>query len=284
MNLFAHQFSQGATNDTKIKPFLKWAGNKHRAKHHILPSLPRGKRLIEPFAGSCAISLATDFDSYLIADTNSDLIDMYNFIKYNIDFLVEETEKLFHQKNNNSDKFYYLRTEFNNSITSIRKSAIFIYLNRHCFNGLCRYNKSGKFNVPFGKYKSPTCPTENIIAFHKFAQKAEFISQSFQETFTMVRNEDVVYCDPPYVPLSATSNFTAYSKESFGPPLQEELAFLAELASKNGVPIIVSNHDTAVTRSLYKNARLKSFNVQRLISSKASTRGMAPELLALYGF
>jgi len=265
------------------KPFLKWAGNKTRAKHHILPHLPEGARLVEPFAGSCAISLATEYESYLIADVNADLIDMYSYIKADAAALIDAAEELFSTGNNSADAFYELRTEFNQSETSIRKSAIFIYLNRHCFNGLCRYNGKGGFNVPFGKYFGPNCPSDEIRSFAEFARRCDFVHQSFESTFAMLKEGDVVYCDPPYVPLSMTSNFTSYAKDDFGPALQIELANAARAAAKRGNKTLISNHDTDWARQIYASAkRIEKFDVQRLISSKASTRGMAPELLAIY--
>jgi DNA adenine methylase len=265
------------------KPFLKWAGNKTRAKHHIIPHLSSGNRLVEPFAGSCAISLATEYESYLIADANGDLIDMYNFIKRDAAALIDAAEELFSSGNNAAEAFYELRSEFNQSDVSIRKSAIFIYLNRHCFNGLCRYNGKGGFNVPFGKYSGPNCPSDEIRLFADFAQRCEFFHQSFESTFAMLKDGDVVYCDPPYVPLSATSNFTSYAKDGFGPELQIALANAARVAAKKGHKTLISNHDTDWARQIYSSAkRIEKFDVQRLISSKASTRGMAPELLAVY--
>lgn len=266
----------------RTKPFLKWAGNKNRAKQHILPHLPKGRRLVEPFAGSCAISLATDYDRYLIADANADLIDMYRFIQSDHEAVIRHAEQLFRPDYNQDEAFYRLRAEFNESGTSVRKSAIFIYMNRHGFNGLCRYNSSGKFNVPFGKYRSPTCPSHEIRSFADFAAKAEFVCQSFDATFDRLRDGDVIYADPPYVPLSATSNFTAYAKEPFGPDEQQLLANCARSATAMGRPTLISNHDTPISRELYRDADIHSFDVQRLISSKASTRGVAPELLAVF--
>lgn len=262
------------------KPFLKWAGNKARVREHIVPRLPKGKRLIEPFAGSCAISLATDYQSYLIADANADLIDLYRHIRSDTEALIRHAERLFQPQYNTPDAYYRLRAEFNSSATSLRKSAIFIYMNRHGFNGLCRYNASGGFNVPFGKYAGPNCPKDEILAFSKFAQRAEFLCQSFAETFAMTEEGDVIYADPPYVPLSATSNFTAYSTEGFGPVEQRALAEAAQSAALRGIPVLISNHDTAYSRALYADAEIVAFDVRRLISSKASTRGNAPELLA----
>ena len=264
------------------KPFLKWAGNKNRAKQFILPHLPTGNRLIEPFAGSCAISLNAKYAEYIIADGNKDLIDLYSFIKEDVDSIIDKASVLFDQKFNNADAFYALREEFNLSKTSVRKSAIFIYLNRHCFNGLCRYNLIGGFNVPFGKYSGPSLPVDDLIAFSKFAEKASFLHQDFTVTIRQATKDDVIYCDPPYIPLSASSNFTAYAKESFGPNEQEQLAKCAVEASRRGCHVLISNHDTEISRKLYGNAEIISFDVMRLISSKASTRGKAKEILALF--
>ena len=112
--------------------------------------------------------------------------------------------------------------------------------------------------------------------------RAEFLHQTFEQTFRMLEQGDVVYSDPPYIPLSATSNFTTYSKESFGPAQQERLVELSAIAATSGSPALISNHDTSISRQLYKKSDIIDFDVQRLISSKASTRGMAPELLAIY--
>jgi DNA adenine methylase len=287
MNVPALQFRLAIDKNSdaiapKSKPFLKWAGNKHRAKQHILPHLTKGRRLVEPFAGSCAISLASDYDRYLIADANADLIDMYRFIQSDHEALIRHAEQLFRPDYNQDEAFYRLRAEFNQSDTSVRKSAIFIYMNRHGFNGLCRYNALGQFNVPFGKYRSPTCPTNEILNFTEFAKKADFVCQSFEKTFEMVEAGDVIYADPPYVPLSATSNFTAYAKEAFGPNEQQLLAECARSSASKGCATLISNHDTPVSRALYHDAEVHAFGVQRLISSKASTRGAAPELLAIF--
>jgi DNA adenine methylase len=208
---------------------------------------------------------------------------MYQFIKVDVDAVIREAETLFVGRNNGAEAYYELRLEFNRSVTSVRKSALFIYLNRHCFNGLCRYNASGGFNVPFGKYSGPTCPSAEIERFAEFAQRCEFHHQSFEETFAMTKEGDVIYCDPPYIPLSATSNFTSYAKDGFGPDMQVLLADLALVAAKNGKPTLVSNHHTPWALEIYADAHIERFDVQRLISSKASTRGMAPELLAIYG-
>lgn len=264
------------------RPFLKWAGNKNRAKQHILPHLGEGNRLIEPFAGSCAISLNSTFNKFSISDVNEDLINLYKFSKTNLYEILNELKKLFTKDNNCSSVFYDLRDEFNHSHMSIRKSALFIYLNRHGFNGLCRYNSRGGFNVPFGKYAQPYLPEEEIIEFSKFSENVTFAHSDFTSAFESAEKGDVLYCDPPYVPLSSTSNFTSYAKDAFGTDKQILLADLAEAARRKGCRVLISNHDTPFTRELYCSARIASFGVMRLISSKASTRGEARELLAVF--
>lgn len=264
------------------RPFLKWAGNKNRAKQHILPHLGQGNRLIEPFAGSCAISLNANFNNFRISDANEDLITLYKFIQTNLDDVLNELRKIFTKENNCSSAYYNFRDEFNNCRESIRKSALFVYLNRHGFNGLCRYNSKGGFNVPFGKYDRPYLPEEEIVEFSVFSKHVAFAHSDFTKAFGNAEKGDVLYCDPPYVPLSATSNFTSYAKDAFGTDKQILLADLAEAARTKGCRVLISNHDTPFTRELYQGARIESFGVMRLISSKASTRGEARELLAIF--
>jgi DNA adenine methylase len=175
-----------------------------------------------------------------------------------------------------------LRLEFNESDDPFRRSVIFVYLNRHGFNGLCRYNSKGRFNVPFGKYDNPGFPMAEIHAFAEAAKRIEFVHRDFVSTMSEAREGDVIYCDPPYVPLSVTSNFTSYSSGAFGFAEQKALAEKARECAARGIPVVISNHNTADSRALYQGSEIHTFEVQRFISSKASTRGNAPELLAIF--
>lgn len=268
--------------DALQRPFLKWAGGKFRVLNEILPRLPTGDRLVEPFAGSAAVALNAPFEKALVADTNADLIGLYQAIKTDSSRFVDEGQSLFAPECNSREVFNTLRDEFNSSDDAFRRAVIFVYLNRHAFNGLCRYNSKGKFNVPFGKYKSPSFPLEAVQAFSEASKRIEFRHQDFVATLKAARQGDVVYCDPPYVPLSDTSNFTSYAPGAFGPAQQEELSRLARETADRGIPVAISNHDTAESRELYEGAELHQFEVRRFISSKASTRGKAPELLAIF--
>ena len=264
------------------KPFLKWAGGKFRVLGEILPRMPSGSRLVEPFAGSGVVALNADFPEALVADVNVDLINLYHSIKYNPEKFCQEAEKLFAPANNRRESFDRLRDEFNRIDDPFRRSVIFVYLNRHAFNGLCRYNAKGLFNVPFGKYKNPGFPVNEIRAFSLAARRMTFVNQGYEATMSQARRGDVIYCDPPYVPLSLTSNFTSYAPGSFGLEEQRRLAGKARECAAKGISVLISNHDTPISRELYSGAEIHSFDVQRFISSKSSTRGKAPELLAIF--
>lgn len=268
--------------DGKVRPFLKWAGNKLRIIDRVREHLPAGKRLVEPFAGSAAVFLNTDFDNYLLCDSNRDLIGLYTLLQKRGEKFIEQAEELFTARNNHADSYYTLRDEFNTCTKPTRRAALFIYLNRHGYNGLCRYNASGGFNVPFGRYKRPYFPAAEMLAFHEKAQHAEFRHQDFTTTFGQVKKGDVVYCDPPYLPLSSSANFTSYSAGGFSLSQQEELAKRALKVANRGIPVLISNHDTAHARKIYTDAEQHKFSVRRYISCNGKARNMAGELLALY--
>jgi len=266
-----------------MKPFLKWAGSKYKIIDRILEALPNGRRLIEPFAGSGAVFLNADFEEYLIADTNTDLINLYKQVQMHGKDFVAYASTLFTPDNNTEAAFYALRVEFNTCTEPARKSALFVYLNRHCFNGLCRYNSKGQFNVPFGRYTKPVIPNVAMLNFHEKSKRAVFEVADFKVIMEKADIGSVVYCDPPYAPLTATANFSSYTKDGFTLDDQQALADCAKKLIDRGVPVVISNHDTEFTQSIYSEAKITSFDVQRFISSDASNRNKAAELLALYG-
>ncbi|SQI30219.1 DNA adenine methylase [Providencia alcalifaciens] len=159
--------------------------------------------------------LNTNYDSYVLADINSDLINLYNTVKYRSEAFIEEAQRLFTPEFNTSEQYYLMRKTFNQSDDPAKRSILFLYLNRHCYNGLCRYNLRGEFNVPFGRYKKPYFPKDELLWFAEKAQKATFVTQSYSKTLLDAPMGSVIYCDPPYAPLSETANFTAYHTNSF---------------------------------------------------------------------
>jgi DNA adenine methylase len=272
-----------------VRPFLKWAGGKTRVAASIarvLDDLP-GDRLVEPFVGSGAVFLNLPrFRRLLLADANADLVELYRHVAERPDELVAEGRRLFVPSNNERAAYVALRDEFNSSRAhDLRRAALFIYLNRHCFNGLCRYNRSGGFNVPFGRYASVGFPEEEIRGFHaRLASAAEvrLVQADFRQLLRdELRPGDVVYADPPYVPLSATASFTAYAEGGFRHADQVALAAAARAAAAAGIPVLLSNHDTPVVRELYAGAGISSFPVRRSISRDADNRQPVSELLAL---
>lgn len=266
-----------------MKAFLKWAGGKSRIAKDIKKYLANGQRLVEPFVGSGTIFLTTKFEEYLLCDTNVDLINLYNNLKQSPDELIEKTNEFFSSENNTETKFYELREKFNAlKSEDIMKSALFVYLNKHAFNGLCRYNRKGFFNVPFGRYKAPKCPLEEMQAFSVKARFATFKCQDFAKTFKETMKEDVIYCDPPYVPLSVTSSFTSYSKDDFDLDDQYRLVRSAMVSQSRGIRCVISNHDLEITRKMYESSDIYEISVHRNIAGKSSSRKKVKEIIAVF--
>jgi DNA adenine methylase len=201
-------FQEEAKKPTK--PFLKWAGNKFRIIDRVAGMIKeyQGERskYIEPFGGSGAViaNIGHIFSgSRTYAEFNPELVDLMRAIKDDLPALLKETKALFDQKNNESKRYYDLREDFNGYVKSgeagnVQKSALFIYLNRHCFNGLCRYGPNG-FNVPFGRYAKTVAPIDEIDAFASLMKDVVITGpKSFEETMREADADTLVYCDPPY--------------------------------------------------------------------------------------
>jgi DNA adenine methylase len=265
-----------------VKPFLKWAGGKFRLVDRIAAVLPKGRRLIEPFVGSGAVFLNVDFPAYRLADANPDLIHLYRHLQAEGPEFIGDARRYFVPECNTPDVFYALRERFNAAADTRERAVLFVYLNRHGFNGLCRYNSTGGFNVPFGRYKHPPFPEQAMLAFHAKAQHAEFDVADFRQVMADAEPGDVVYCDPPYVPLTASANFTDYAMGGFSHDDQKDLADLARQLQSRGVPVVISNHDTPWTRAYYQPARIVAFDVQRLISADGARRAKAGEILGVF--
>ncbi len=265
-----------------MKSFLKWAGNKHRIIDKLKTYLPSTKRLIEPFLGSATVFLNTSYPSYLLADNNPDLINLYQHLQQEGQFFIDYCRLFFHADLNNAEEFYRLRRLFNENKESRIRAALLLYLNKHCFNGLARFNRKGEFNTPFSGYKAPYFPEKEMQFFHLHAKKAQFMHGDFLATLDYVKQGDVIYCDPPYVALSKTANFTHYTADGFSHEQQISLANIAKNLASQGIYVIISNHDTEFTRNIYQGATFIPLTVQRNISSKGSERKKAKELLAIF--
>ncbi len=268
-----------------IRSPLKWAGGKRKLVPSILKQMPRNHsgKLIEPFVGGGSVFLNTHFDEYALVDSNKDLISFFHFVKNDVQHLIKSAKQLFIADNNDAAKYYAFRKEFNAIEFGLRRACLFIYLNRYGYNGLCRYNRQGGFNVPFGSYKKPYFPEQEILHMSNKLQHAQFKSGDFADAFGLAKPGDVIYCDPPYSPVSATSSFTAYSGEEFAHQEQERLAALAVQARNKGVTTIISNHKIPITIDLYRLAdKLVTIDVARSINCKGKKRKTVKELLAVY--
>lgn len=271
-----------------MRPFLKWPGGKSRILNLLAPHLKTNPILVEPFVGAGSVFLNFPFEQALLNDVNSDLINLFKIIKKNSKRFSEVAQKLFVPDNNCATAYYQLRARFNDSHHLFEKAILFLYLNKHGFNGLCRYNSQGLYNVPFGSYQRVSFPAKEIDYFNLKTQTARFSQLSFEAFFERINHrynpkDLTIYCDPPYAPLSKTAHFTNYAPLKFTLEHQQKLADLALKISRQGAWVVISNHDTPFTRQLYKKAKLVSFQVQRDISGKSSSRVKVSELLAIYG-
>jgi len=271
--------------DTPLRPFLKWAGAKTQLIRRLRSLFPNGDfRFIEPFVGSGVVFLNSPYRSSFLSDSNKDIIDLYLVLKRKPDEFIRRCKKLFTERNNSEQIYYELREEFNSCRDDIEhRASLFLYLNRHCFNGLCRYNQKGGFNTPFGRYDQVYFPKVEMDAFAKKLQKAKLKQADFREVLSKTGDGDVVYCDPPYVPLTSTANFTNYAAGGFSAEDQEALSNLAIRASERGAVVVVSNHDTPITRGLYSQAALTEVMVSRTISCDGQNRNKAKEIIAVFG-
>lgn len=266
------------------KTILKWAGSKARIMDKLIPYLPKAKRLVEPFAGSCAVMMNTEYEKYLIADANQDLINLYRSVSKNPDVMA--CSDLYDWKQqNNEESYYQVRKLFNlgkqglDAVLTNKQSARFLYLNRHCFNGLCRYNAKDEFNVPFGKYKNVYFPEKEIYQFAEKATNAIIACLEWQDTLSLVDFGDGVYCDPPY--MGGEGSFTKYHHTDFTFDNQIELAqALKVLNQSQGNPITVSNSIHA--KELYADLGfiIHEIDAPRSISANGN-RQSAKEIIAV---
>ena len=272
-------------------PFLKWAGGKRKLAPLLIDAFPskfdpRVNRFYEPFIGGGALTFARGNPSskvyvpgrnLYINDMNPDLVNTYKVIRDDVQLLIKELKKF--EKLNDAESFYEIRAS--NFQNEVQRAARFIYLNKTCFNGLWRVNSSGLFNVPFGRYKNPNIlDTENLILCSKRLQGSKISHGSFVDAVKKSKKGDVVYFDPPYIPLTKTAAFSQYAKEDFRIEDQLLLADTIKELSERGVNVILSNSDTPLTRKIFgQRLKLKQILVSRTISSKAATRKPVHEVI-----
>ncbi len=266
------------------RPFLKWAGGKYHQMPDIDRLIPAGQRLIEPFVGGGSVFInSRKHDSFLLADVNADLIHLYQMLAVVPDVVIHQARLLFSTRNSAAG-YAEVADDFNGQLLAgPERAAAFLYLNRHCFNGLIRYNLAGKFNVGWGKYPNPYFPEKEIEAFTALASNCVFMNAGFRRTLSLAGDGDVVYCDPPYEPLPGTSGFTSYAPGGFSWEDQIALAECCVAAHQRGARVVISNSTAPRIIELYQQHgfELNYVRARRAISSKSSTRETVSDIVAV---
>ncbi|HHN5367832.1 TPA: Dam family site-specific DNA-(adenine-N6)-methyltransferase [Escherichia coli] len=271
------------TDEELSRPFLKWAGGKYSVFRTIESFFPASGRLIEPFAGAGSVFLNAGFASNVIADANGDLINTYQMLKLHAHDLITLTHRFFSDYGN-EEAYNNVKEKFNRMhYTSIERAAAFIYLNKHCFNGLVRYNKKGEFNVSWGKPTKAHFPLREMENFLSVAQRCEFKHGHYPETIQLAGPGDVVFCDPPYEPLPDKIGFTKYGPDSFRFDDQELLVKCLHAAHLRGARVIITNSGAPNIEELYRRTgfTLHALNNRRSISCKGETRERVNDVIAV---
>jgi DNA adenine methylase len=266
---------------TPTLPFLKWAGGKRQLLDQYQPLFPdRIHRYYEPFLGGGAVffHLRDRCEQATISDLNPELINVYCCVRDDVEAVIAILRQ--HQQRHCSDYYYEVRA--NHQMRSpIHRAARLIYLNKTCFNGLYRENLKGEFNTSMGRYKNPNvCDAEALRQASLALQAIDIGCGQFSAVLDWAVNEqDFVYFDPPYHPISATSSFTGYSRYGFDAGDQQRLRrTFAELASR-GVKVMLSNSDCPFIRDLYEDFYMHKVQAARAINSNGKRRGKIPELV-----
>ena len=255
------------------RPFVKWAGGKRQLLSILTNAAPQSYgRYFEPFIGGGAYLFSQLPDRATISDINSELINCYQVIRDDVEALMRSLK--LHK--NDEVHFYTTRAKDLRKLTKIQRASRFIYLNKTCFNGLYRENRSGQFNTPFGRYENPKIvDRENLLAISEYLNSADIKIScgSFESVLTETVAGDFVYFDPPYVPLTKTANFAGYVKGGFDINNQIELAKVYAELSDKGVFVMLSNSNTDVIHDLYKEFNIKTIHASRSINCKGGSRG-----------
>ena len=248
---------------------------------------PKYKAYFEPFAGGAAVffelirrGLNPGQTAVHLSDVNEDLINLYRVIQSRPEELLDALR--IHAAKHDEEYFYAVRALHVPSLGEVDQAARILYLNRTCYNGLYRVNSKGLFNVPFGRYKNPTIvPEIRVREAHQALTGVKLSVETFHGVLKRARKGDFVYFDPPYQPLSTTSNFTAYSRFSFGEKEQRELADVFARLDDKGVRVLLSNSETPLIRELYQNFTVHTVSAPRFINSNAELRSAISEVLVM---
>lgn len=267
----------------KYKPIIKWAGGKKQIISYLLDKIPQTiNTYYEPFFGGGYLFFKlyelNIINKAIINDKNKELSISYQEVKSNVNNLIKELSLYDNQIDEKT--FLRVRNIDTNKLSDTEIAARFIYLNKTCFNGLYRLNSKGKFNTPYGKPNNPiVCNSENLLHASEALQICEITNDDFENVVKSSTNNDFVYFDPPYIPISMTSNFTSYTKDSFNLNDHERLKNIVDDLTDKGVNVLISNSDSPITRHLYKDYNINEVMANRVINSIGNKRGKIKELL-----
>ncbi|MCP4606176.1 MAG: DNA adenine methylase [Proteobacteria bacterium] len=273
-----HELTSARRNRNRIpRPFLKWVGGKSQILVELNKSFPSGfKHYYEPFLGGGAVFFDLLHEPATISDSNEELINCYKVVRTRVEKLIIALNRHVYDK----EHYYEVRGWDPMKLNSVQRAARTIYLNRAGFNGLYRVNSKGGFNVPFGRHKNPTiCDEDNLRGCSKTLANIKIKCVSFEKVLDWARPNDLVYFDPPYIPVSDTAYFTAYQKRGFGMDSQENLAKVFDDLASRGVYAVLSNSDVPWIHERYSNHHIRLIKANRFVNSDASRRGPVGEVI-----
>lgn len=274
-----------AKNNKLVTPFLKWVGGKRQLMPSIVEHLPeniKGYKYIEPFIGGGAVLFNLQPKNAVISDFNEELINVYQVIKNNLDELIIDLKK----HKNEAEYFYKIRGLDRDvgfkKLTKAQRASRIIFLNKTCFNGLYRVNNAGEFNSPFGRYKNPNIVNEPTLkAVNKFlnSNNIKMKSGDYSEVLKQADKKCFIYLDPPYHPISESSNFTGYVQGGWNMCDQVDLKTACDELHKKGVKFLLSNSSAEFIKDLYKDYNITIVKANRAINSNGANRGEVDEVL-----
>ena len=265
---------------SQVKPFIRWAGGKQNLVRKLSEKVitQNINNYYEPFLGAGSLFFFNDFKTGELSDINPHLINAYSWIKESAELVSDRLN--FHKANLTKEYYYKLREQFNSEKDkfTIDQAAIFIFLVHTSFNGIYRVNKSGEYNVPFGKINPAIPDLEHLKKIQTKLQGIEINNLMYEDVLDKMKSNDFVYFDPPYPALNKTSFFQHYSINKFPDSQQVELADYAKELDKKGVHIMISNAETPEISKLYKNWNIERVSTYRYVNCK-SERNSVNELI-----
>jgi DNA adenine methylase len=258
-------------------------GGKSKVLSQLSPLLPEGVTLmrhVEPFVGGGALFFAQRPERALLADVNAQLIATYQAVRDQVEEVIERLLPL--SAAHDPERYYHVRHRYNHAkrLSAAERAAMFIYLNKTCFNGLHRVNRRGEFNVPAGRYENPRIlDAELLRSVSRELARAELRCDGFEALLAYAKPGDFIYFDPPYEPASRTANFTAYASNGFGREDQERLRDVFSALDRRRCKLMLSNSDVPLIRELYAKFRIDVVTAPRAINCNAARRGLVNELV-----